>query len=96
MKMETCGQRVVAVPEHHCRTTSFCHEECGEQREFVCGSDNKFYRNECEMKRDNCGYVHKVKTKLTQYDVSRVLLHVGTYIDERNNMEYIIQHIESI
>ncbi|KAF4521567.1 hypothetical protein B566_EDAN001287 [Ephemera danica] len=70
MKMQTCGQRVVSVPEHHCRTTSHCHEECGEQREFVCGSDNKFYRNECEMKRDNCGkhvYVVPIKRCLAGF-----------------------------
>ncbi|XP_065352950.1 serine protease inhibitor dipetalogastin-like [Cloeon dipterum] len=55
MKMRTCGQRVVAVPEHHCKTTSHCNQTCGEERNFVCGSDNKFYRSECEMKKSNCG-----------------------------------------
>ncbi|XP_054274244.1 serine protease inhibitor dipetalogastin [Macrosteles quadrilineatus] len=55
LKKATCGQRVVAVPLHHCATTAACNQECGKERNFVCGSDNKFYRNECEMKRDNCG-----------------------------------------
>lgn len=57
MRKETCGQKVVAVPSHHCRTTAQCNEVCGTERQFICGSDNKFYRNECEMKRDNCGLV---------------------------------------
>lgn len=55
LKKETCGQLVVPVPLHHCRTTALCNEKCDDQREFVCGSDNKIYRSECEMKRDNCG-----------------------------------------
>jgi hypothetical protein len=57
MKKETCGQKVVVVPPQHCRTTAQCNEVCGTERQFVCGSDNKFYRNECEMRRDNCGLV---------------------------------------
>jgi hypothetical protein len=57
MEKETCGQKVVAVPSQHCRTTAQCNEVCGAERQFVCGSDNKFYRNECEMRRDNCGLV---------------------------------------
>lgn len=57
LKKTTCGQRVVAVPLHHCATTAACNQVCGEERKFVCGSDNKFYRNDCEMKRDNCGLV---------------------------------------
>ncbi|KAE8749033.1 hypothetical protein FOCC_FOCC004200 [Frankliniella occidentalis] len=55
LKRETCGQKVVSVPQQHCRTTALCNQECGPERNFVCGSDNKFYRNECELKRDNCG-----------------------------------------
>ena len=55
LKRETCGQKVVAVPQQHCRTTALCNQQCGPERSFVCGSDNKFYRNECELKRDNCG-----------------------------------------
>lgn len=58
LQRDTCGQMVVMVPSHHCRTTALCNEICGEEKQFVCGSDNKFYRNECEMKRDNCGSVH--------------------------------------
>lgn len=56
MKRETCGQLVIEVPLHHCKTTASCNVQCDEQKQFVCGSDNKFYRNECEMKRENCGY----------------------------------------
>lgn len=55
LRRVTCGQLVVRVPPQHCRTTALCKEDCGEKREFVCGSDNKIYRSECEMKRDNCG-----------------------------------------
>jgi len=39
------------VPLQHCRTTAACNEKCPEDRNFVCGSDNKIYRSECEMKR---------------------------------------------
>lgn len=53
--MNTCGQKVVTVPPHHCPTTALCNQQCGKAKEFVCGSDNKLYRNECEMKRENCG-----------------------------------------
>ncbi|KAJ9573703.1 hypothetical protein L9F63_008916, partial [Diploptera punctata] len=70
MKKETCGQKVVTVPSHHCRTTAQCNEVCGPERIFVCGSDNKFYRNECEMKRDNCGkhvFVVPMKRCLTGF-----------------------------
>lgn len=55
LRRETCGQRVVQVPAQHCRTTALCNQICSGERQFVCGSDNKLYRNECEMKRDNCG-----------------------------------------
>lgn len=58
MQRDTCGQRVVSVPAQHCRTTALCNQICSGERQFVCGSDNKLYRNECEMKRDNCGWVH--------------------------------------
>ncbi|XP_021926798.1 serine protease inhibitor dipetalogastin isoform X1 [Zootermopsis nevadensis] len=70
MKKETCGQKVVAVPSQHCRTTAQCNEVCGAERQFVCGSDNKFYRNECEMRRDNCGkhiFVVPMKRCLTGF-----------------------------
>lgn len=55
LKKETCGQLVIEVPLQHCRTTASCNEQCSDERNFVCGSDNKIYRSECEMKRDNCG-----------------------------------------
>lgn len=45
MKKETCGQRVVAVSLERCQTTKYCNTGCESRREFVCGSDNKFYRN---------------------------------------------------
>ncbi|XP_049834281.1 serine protease inhibitor dipetalogastin [Schistocerca gregaria] len=64
MRRETCGQKVVAVPLHHCRTTERCNDICDEESAFVCGSDNKFYRNECEMRRSNCGkHVYAVPLK---------------------------------
>nr|XP_023012352.1 agrin-like [Leptinotarsa decemlineata] len=55
LRKDTCGQLVIEVPLHHCRTTAACNEKCPEDKNFVCGSDNKLYRSECEMKRDNCG-----------------------------------------
>ncbi|KAI4467599.1 follistatin-related [Holotrichia oblita] len=56
MKRETCGQLVVPVPLHHCRTTAQCNQKCTEENsQYVCGSDNKIYKSECEMKRTNCG-----------------------------------------
>lgn len=55
MRKDTCGQLVIQVPLHHCRTTALCKEKCSDDRNFVCGSDNKIYRSECEMKRNNCG-----------------------------------------
>lgn len=55
LKLTTCGQKVVPVPPHHCPTTAQCNQQCEKTKEFVCGSDNKLYRNECEMKRENCG-----------------------------------------
>lgn len=55
MKKETCGQLVIEVPLHHCKTTASCNIKCDQEKQFVCGSDNKFYKNECEMKRRNCG-----------------------------------------
>lgn len=51
----TCGQHVVSVSAAHCRTTALCHEQCPDTPAFVCGSDNRFYKNECIMKKDNCG-----------------------------------------
>jgi len=70
LKMNTCGQKVVAVPPQHCPTTALCHQQCEKTKEFVCGSDNKLYRNECEMKRENCGkhvYVVPMKRCLTGF-----------------------------
>ncbi|KOB64979.1 Agrin [Operophtera brumata] len=42
----TCGQHVVAVSAAHCRTTALCHEQCPDTPAFVCGSDNRFYKND--------------------------------------------------
>ncbi|XP_046386855.1 agrin [Ischnura elegans] len=64
MKKQTCGQRVIEVPRHHCPTTAHCEASCPKSRNFVCGSDNKFYRNACEMRRVNCGkHVFEVPMK---------------------------------
>ncbi|RZC38830.1 Kazal 1 domain containing protein, partial [Asbolus verrucosus] len=60
LRKETCGQLVTQVPLHHCPTTALCNEKCPDDRNFVCGSDNKIYRSECEMKRDNCGGCQKI------------------------------------
>ncbi|KAF5283957.1 hypothetical protein FQR65_LT13649 [Abscondita terminalis] len=70
LKKETCGQLVIEVPLHHCKTTASCNVQCDEQKQFVCGSDNKFYKNECEMKRENCGkhiYVVPIKRCLAGF-----------------------------
>lgn len=55
LQMNTCGQKVVPIALHHCRKTAACNELCEDDKNYVCGSDNKFYKNECEMKRENCG-----------------------------------------
>lgn len=55
MKKETCGELVIPVAPHHCKTTALCNEKCKAEKNYVCGSDNKIYKSECEMKRDNCG-----------------------------------------
>jgi hypothetical protein len=55
MKRLTCGQRVVEVPLHHCRTTELCNRTCDGPAVAVCGSDGRLYRNECLMRAKNCG-----------------------------------------
>ncbi|KAL7636794.1 UNVERIFIED_CONTAM: hypothetical protein RMT77_012550 [Armadillidium vulgare] len=58
MKKRTCGQKVVPVALHHCETTKKCLSDCKDHKNggaAVCGSDNKMYRNACEMKAKNCG-----------------------------------------
>lgn len=57
LQLNTCGQKVVPVSLRYCRKTASCNEICPDEKNFVCGSDNKFYRNECEMRKENCGYV---------------------------------------
>lgn len=56
----TCGQRVVRAPLSNCQTTKFCDADCGKvggrNMKTVCGSDELFYKSECQMKKDNCGY----------------------------------------
>lgn len=47
--------RVVAVALHHCAATKNCFTRCDKGRYAVCASDNKIYRNACEMKARNCG-----------------------------------------
>lgn len=64
MQRDTCGQRVVSVAAQHCRTTALCNQTCSDERQFVCGSDKKLYRNNCEMKRDNCGWVFDSTNRL--------------------------------
>jgi len=61
---------VVAVSLDKCQTTKYCNVGCESRREFVCGSDNKFYKNECEMHMMNCGkhmYVVPLKRCLAAF-----------------------------
>ncbi len=48
------------APDEHCQLTKSCSQDCGqvsEEAKLVCGSDSKFYKSECHMKKENCGYV---------------------------------------
>jgi len=43
-----------------------CPLNCeGEDESLTCGSDGNVYRNECELKMLNCGYVVVTLTTLT-------------------------------
>lgn len=64
LKERTCGTRVVPVSLRNCATTEYCDVNCdvssssvaaGQESTFICGSDNKFYRSECHMRKENCG-----------------------------------------
>lgn len=40
----------------NCPTTAHCNADCdAEPPSFICGSDNKLYRSECQMRKENCG-----------------------------------------
>jgi hypothetical protein len=59
MKQQTCGLRVVPVSLQNCPKTQFCDVDCdslyGQQPSYICGSDNKLYKSECHMRKENCG-----------------------------------------
>ena len=62
MKRRTCGQLVVKAPMANCEGTRHCSTNLAAPRcprskkhKMICGSDNQFYSNECQMKRENCG-----------------------------------------
>jgi len=62
MKRRTCGQLVVVAPLANCEGTRHCSSNLAAPRcprtkknKMICGSDNQFYSNECQMKRENCG-----------------------------------------
>ena len=59
LRMRTCGERVVRAPHSHCEATKFCDEDCSAAADMVtvCASDELFYKSECHMRKDNCGYV---------------------------------------
>ncbi|CAH1111256.1 unnamed protein product [Psylliodes chrysocephalus] len=94
LKKETCGQLVIQVPLHHCRTTASCNEQCTEDKNFVCGSDNKLYKNECEMRRNNCGkhvYVVPMKRCIAGFQFKGCQKICPTYYDPvcgTDNMTY--------
>ena len=57
LRMRTCGQRVVRAPHSHCEGTKFCDADCsGDDMITVCASDALFYKSECHMRKENCGY----------------------------------------
>nr|CAI5842728.1 unnamed protein product [Callosobruchus analis] len=88
------GNLVIQVPLHHCRTTALCQQDCPEDRNFVCGSDNKIYKNECEMKRTNCGkhiYVVPMKRCIAGFQFKGCQKFCPTYYDPvcgTDNMTY--------
>lgn len=84
LEHDTCGQSVVTVALHHCRTTANCQQPCQNEKKFVCGSDNKFYTNECEMRRANCGkhiYVVPMKRCLAGFVFKGCQKMCPTYYD---------------
>lgn len=84
LEKDTCGQSVVEVAPHHCRTTANCKKSCPKEKNFVCGSDNKFYSSECEMKRSNCGkhiYVVPMKRCLSGFVFKGCQKMCPTYYD---------------
>ncbi|CRK95569.1 CLUMA_CG009033, isoform A [Clunio marinus] len=59
LKEQTCGLHVVPVSLQNCPKTQFCDVDCdelyGHQASYICGSDNKLYKSECHMRKENCG-----------------------------------------
>jgi hypothetical protein len=60
MKQQTCGLRVVPVSLQNCPKTQFCESDCDSMVDangasYICGSDNKLYKSECHMRKENCG-----------------------------------------
>ncbi|XP_040564381.1 agrin [Lepeophtheirus salmonis] len=71
MKKATCGMKVVKTANlNSCEGSKYCNADCDVGRKprnmkMVCGSDSQFYRNECEMKKINCGK-HMYVAPITQ------------------------------
>lgn len=56
LRKATCGRRVVPVDNQFCSSTEKCNADCTKYTgQFVCGSDLKLYRSDCEMRKNNCG-----------------------------------------
>ncbi|XP_070497614.1 agrin-like isoform X1 [Chironomus tepperi] len=74
MKQQTCGLHVVPVSLQNCLKTQFCDVDCdslnGQQPSYICGSDNKLYKSECHMRKENCGkhvFIVPIKRCLTAF-----------------------------